>query len=101
MQQSTVTNMRTGPDGKPVKETYKTRAHGATGKGNKVVDRHQMYENTGTGMQKASHERMLNDKGRKVIKERIGNNINKYDHFKGMAISDADHFDSDWNRVAG
>lgn len=70
MQQSTVTNMRTGPDGKPVKETYKTRAHGATGKGNKVVDRHQIYENSGTGLQKASHERMLNDKGRKIIKER-------------------------------
>lgn len=39
MQQSEVTQMKTGPDGKPVKETYKTRAHGATGKGNKVVDR--------------------------------------------------------------
>ena len=101
MSSSTVTQMKTGPDGKPVKETYKTRAHGATGKGNKVVDRQQMYEHTGTGLQKASHERMLNDKGRKVIKERIGNNINKYDHFKGMGISDTDGFDSDWNRVAG
>ena len=60
-----------------------------------------MYEHTGTGLQKASHERMLNDKGRKVIKERMGNNINKYDNFKGMGIADADNFDSDWNRVAG
>jgi len=31
-----------------------------------------MYDNTGTGLQKASHERMLNDKGRKVVKERLG-----------------------------
>lgn len=50
MQQSTVTKMQTGPDGKSVKETYKTRAHGANGKGNKVVDRHQIYENSGTGL---------------------------------------------------
>jgi hypothetical protein len=31
-----------------------------------------MYDNSGTGLQKASHERMLNDKGRKVVKERMG-----------------------------
>jgi hypothetical protein len=39
MSSSTVTHMKTGPDGRPIKETYKTRAQGATGKGNKVVDR--------------------------------------------------------------
>ena len=53
-----------------------------------------MYEHTGTGMAKASHERMLNDKGRKIIKEKLGDShFNKYDHFKGMGINDAGNFD--------
>lgn len=28
-----------------------------------------MYENKGAGIQKAAHERMLNNQGRKVVKE--------------------------------
>lgn len=43
-----------------------------------------MYDNTGTGLQKASHERMLNDKGRKVVKEKMGNQMNSYDYYKNM-----------------
>ena len=49
-------------------------------------------------MNKASHERMLNDHGRKIIKEKIGNdNFNSYDHFKNMRSSDANDFDRNWN----
>ena len=43
-----------------------------------------MYENSYTGMQKAAHERMLNGQGRKVVKEKIGNQMNNYDYFKNM-----------------
>lgn len=76
-------------NGRPVKETYQTRAHGAAGGGNRVVDRQQMYENTEYGVKKASHERMLNDRGRKIIKEQIGNShFNSYDHFKNMTSAD-------------
>ena len=61
-----------------------------------------MYENTEYGVKKASHERMLNDRGRKVIKEQVGNSqFNSYDHFKNMTSSDHQAFDADWNRVAG
>ena len=60
-----------------------------------------MYENKQAGVQKASHERMLNDRGRKVIKEKMGqNNFNSYDHFKGMHANDASNFDQDWSRMA-
>ena len=54
-------------------DVYQTRAHGAIGEGNKIVDRQQMYENQSKGVQKAAHERMLNGQGRKVVKERMGN----------------------------
>ena len=78
-----------GRDGRPQNEVYQTKAHGAVGGGNRIVERQQMYENQAAGMQKASHERMLNDKGRKVIKERVGNtHFNSYDHFKQMHAAD-------------
>ena len=35
------------------------------------MDRKQIYNNTSTGLAKTSHERLLNDKGRKVIKEQV------------------------------
>jgi myeloid leukemia factor 1 len=73
---------------------------GAIGNGNKVVERQQMYDNTGTGMQKASHERMLNDKGRKIVKERLGNQMNSHDHYKNMREEEADQFDSQWGQMA-
>ena len=61
-----------------------------------------MYGNTATGMEKASHERMLNDKGRKIVKERLGGGqMNSYDHFKNMREEEAEHFDSQWGQMAG
>jgi len=49
-----------------------------------------MYENSTHGIAKTSHERMLNDRGRKVIKEKHGNNqYNAYDHYKNMHSNDA------------
>ena len=54
-----------------------------------------MYDNTGTGLQKASHERMLNDKGRKVVKEQIKGTgqTNSYDYYKNMRDEDGSQFD--------
>ena len=50
-------------------QVYQTKAHGTIGGGNRLVERQQMYENKGAGIQKAAHERMLNNQGRKVVKE--------------------------------
>lgn len=46
-----------------------------------------MYENTGTQLQKIAQERMINNKGRKVVRERLGGEggpINSYNHFRNM-----------------
>jgi hypothetical protein len=56
-----------------VQERYQNKVAGAIGGGNRVVERQQMYDHSGTGLQKASHERMLNDQGRKIVKERMNN----------------------------
>jgi hypothetical protein len=43
---------------------------------------------------------MLNNQGRKVIREKIGDNLRTYDHFKGLEPSRVPDFDSEWTRVA-
>lgn len=73
---------------------------GAIGNGNRVVERQQMYDNSATGLQKASHERMLNDKGRKIVKERIGQQMNSYDHYKNMREEEGEEFDNRWGQMA-
>ncbi len=61
-----------------------------------------MYEHTGNGLKKASHERTLNDRGRKVVKEKLGDShFQSYDHYKNMTSADGNQFDQDWNHVAG
>jgi hypothetical protein len=35
-------------------------------------------------MEKMGHERMYDGQGRKVVKERVGSNMNEFNHFKGM-----------------
>ena len=71
-QMQIVSSTKMGKDGKPVRETYKTDAQGSYGGGNKITERHQLYENTANGYKKKAHERMINDKGRKQITEKVG-----------------------------
>jgi hypothetical protein len=66
---------------------------GAIGEGNRVIERQQLYDNSATGMSKASHERMLNEKGRKIVRERVGDQMNSFDHYKNMREEEAEHFD--------
>ena len=40
-----------------------------------------------------AHERMLDKQGRKVVKERVGNQMNNYDLYKHLREEDADRFD--------
>lgn len=75
-------------NGRPVEEKYVNSAKGVTGHGGqRLVERNQMYENSGTGLQKIANERMLNDRGRKVVRERLGGNggpVNAQDHYRNM-----------------
>jgi hypothetical protein len=52
-----------------------------------------MYQNSHTGLEKASHERMLNNQGRKIVKERINGQMNSYDHYKNMREEEGPQFD--------
>ena len=74
-------------------EVYQTKAHGAIGGGNRLVERKQMYENKTQGLQKAAHERMLNNQGRKIIRENVKGNVRNFDNYKNMTSNDGPNFD--------
>lgn len=61
-----------------------------------------MYQNTGTGYEKAGLERMYQGKGRKVVYEndRSSGNHNSYNYYKGLRESDANDFDREWDNAA-
>ena len=43
---------------------------------------------------------MLNDKGRKIIKENVRGNVRNFDNYKNMGAADGHKFDREWNEMA-
>lgn len=101
VQQTFVSSTKMDANGRPIQEKYQNKVAGAIGNGNKVIERQQLYDNSATGLQKASHERMLNDKGRKVVRERIGDQMNSHDHYRNMREEESHQFDQQWGQMAG
>ena len=89
-----------GHDGRSVRRVIRPKAHGAYGGDRKPenVERKQMYQHTGTGLEKASHERMYQGKGRKVVYEndRSSGFQNSYNYYNGIRDTDGDVFDKEW-----
>ncbi|CDW73116.1 UNKNOWN [Stylonychia lemnae] len=100
VKQTYVSSTKLDQNGRPIQEKYQNKVAGTMGNGNKVVERQQMYDNSGTGLTKASHERMLNDKGRKVVKEKLGDQMNTYEHYKNMRDDEGSQFDQQWNQMS-
>jgi hypothetical protein len=49
------------------------------------------------------HERMLNDRGRKLVRERLGGEggpVNSIDHFRNLRQDQATAFDQEWDSMA-
>jgi hypothetical protein len=82
-----VSRVKYNKDGQPEKETYKAQTIRQTDMdGKRIQESQQAYQNTKTGVEKASHERLLNDKGHKVVKERntkLGEEM-EHNFFKGI-----------------
>lgn len=104
MSQRLVSTTKIGPDGRPIKESYQSKADGIYGGNSRpeLVERRQMYQNTGTGYEKAAHERMYQGRGRKIVYEndRSSGASNSYNHFRGLRESDGPDFDREWETAA-
>lgn len=74
-------------NGRPHQEVYQSQSIKQTDNtGKKIQESQKAYQNSSTGVQKAAHERSLNDKGHKYVKERNINSGEDIEHniFKGI-----------------
>ena len=51
-------------------------------------------------MQKMAHERMLDGQGRKLVKQRMGDQTEEHDLYRNLREDQGGEFDSAWNRKA-
>jgi len=78
-----VQKYKPGENGVPQFERYEDKVAKAFGGGHKVTERQQLYQNSG-GYQKAGHERTMDNRGRKFVCEKIGQEERYKDYFKNL-----------------
>lgn len=67
-----VQSSKMGDDGKMMTEKYYDRNYGQHKSGNTISEKQQAYQNS-KGQKRLAEEQMLNNKGRKVIKDQHPN----------------------------
>jgi len=70
-------------NGNPLTEKYEDKVAKAFGNNHKVSERQQIYQNS-QGYQKAGHERVLDNFGRKMVCEKQGNEERKMNYYKNL-----------------
>lgn len=86
-------------DGKPQKEVYQSQAINQLGSdGRRIAERQEAYKNS-NGLEKASHQRTLDGRGQKCIKQRNRNTGEQNEHniYKDMQESDLENFNREYN----
>ena len=87
-------------DGRPHQESYQSQSINQIGRdGHKISERQEAYKNSRTGVQKAAHQRILDDKGMKQIRQRNINTGEQEEHniFKGMREEELNDFNKNYN----
>jgi len=89
-----------GPDGKMRTEKFASSSVGDGRRG--ISETQQRYSNSDTGVDKMSLERMHNERGKKVVKERssLTGDETQTEMFHGMTEEDQDDFHQGWEREA-
>ena len=86
-------------DGQPHQECYQSQSINQIKDGHKICEKQEAYKNSRTGVQKAAHQRILDDKGTKQIRQRNINTGVQEEHniFKGMREDELDNFNQSYN----
>ena len=97
---SYVSSTKFNEKGEPETETYQTQSIKHTDKdGHKINEKQEAYKNTLSGVEKVSHQKLLDGKGHKIIQERNKKTGKKSQHdiFKKMKESDLEKFNKEYN----
>ena len=86
--------------GQPKEESYQSQAIKQFGEGgHSISERQEAYKNSTTGVQKAAHQRLLDDRGTKLIKQRNINTGEQSEHniLKGLTENEVGGFNQQYN----
>ena len=86
--------------GQPKEESYQSQAIKQFGEGgHSISERQEAYKNSMTGVQKAAHQRLLDDRGTKLIKQRNVNTGEQSEHniLKGLQENEVSGFNKQYN----
>lgn len=86
--------------GQPHEEKYQSQSINMMGKdGRKISEKQEAYKNTKIGIEKAAHQRLLDDRGVKQIRQRNINSGDKEEHniYRGMQEADMQRFNDEFN----
>ena len=86
--------------GQPKEESYQSQAIKQIGEGgHSISEQQEAYKNSMTGIQKAAHQRLLDEKGTKLIKQRNINTGEQSEHniLKGLQENEVDGFNKQYN----
>ena len=97
---SYVSQTRYNKDGKPERETYQTQSINQLGEdGHRIQEKQEAYKNSLSGIEKAAHQRIFDNKGHKYIKERNRKTGEHKEHnlYKGMNEEEINDFNNQYN----
>lgn len=97
---SYVSSVKYDNSGRPHQEVYQSQSIRQTDNtGKRIQETQRAYQNNSTGVQKAAHERLLNEKGHKFVKERNTNTGDEMEHniFKGINEEELPHFNNEYS----
>jgi len=86
--------------GQPREESYQSQAIRQFGEGgHSISEQQEAYKNSMTGVQKAAHQRLLDDRGTKLIKQRNINTGEQSEHniYKGLQENEVSGFNKEYN----
>ena len=97
---SYVSQTRYNKDGQPEKETYQTQSINQLGEdGHRIQEKQEAYKNFLSGIEKAAHQRIFDNKRHKYIKERNRKTGEHKEHnlYKGMNEEEINDFNNKYN----
>ncbi len=100
---SYVSSIKYDNDGRPQKQEYSSQSINQIAKdGTKISESRHAFADSEQGVKKASHQRMINDQGHKIVKVKdYKRNEDKEEHYyKGFEESNANDFHNRFNEIS-
>ena len=80
------------------KQSYYENEAGEHKNGKTISQKQQAYKDT-HGVNRIAEERMLNDRGHKIVKEKRGNEVEETNHYYNIEEDEVQNFHQNWKNT--